>query len=121
MTAIEDIAAERHRQIEAEGWTRTHDDEHNHGEMARAASAYALAGSWPTSEEDRSLARDMEQSYGADSRTGRDNPLMAISVLWPWDVKWWKPSDRRRNLVKAGALIVAEIERLDRAASKQAA
>lgn len=30
---------------------------------------------------------------------------------------WWKPKDRRRNLVKAGALIVAEIERLDRLAS----
>ncbi|KAB2792847.1 hypothetical protein F9K96_06890 [Brucella anthropi] len=37
---------------------------------------------------------------------------------WPWDLKWWKPSDRRRNLVKAAALILAEIERLDRKASE---
>lgn len=35
---------------------------------------------------------------------------------WPWHRVWWKPSTRRRNLVKAGALILAEIERLDRAA-----
>ena len=34
---------------------------------------------------------------------------------WPWDAEWWKPTDRRRDLVKAGALILAEIERLDRA------
>lgn len=44
------------------------------------------------------------------------HPLAAS--YWPWDLKWWKPSDRRRNLVKAGALILAEIERLDRAASR---
>ena len=37
------------------------------------------------------------------------------SCYWPGDLKWWKPKDRRSNLVKAGALIVAEIERLDRA------
>jgi hypothetical protein len=35
---------------------------------------------------------------------------------WPWDQKWWKPRDMRSNLVRAGALILAEIERLDRAA-----
>lgn len=43
-------------------------------------------------------------------------PLAAS--YWPWDLKWWKPSDRRRNLVKAAALILAEIERLDRKASE---
>lgn len=36
-------------------------------------------------------------------------------AAWPWDRSWWKPTDRRRDLVKAGALILAEIERLDRA------
>ena len=35
---------------------------------------------------------------------------------WPWDEKWWKPfPDPIRNLVKSAALIVAEIERLQRA------
>jgi hypothetical protein len=40
-----------------------------------------------------------------------------IATLWPWGDEWWKFSDRRRNLVKAGALILAEIERLDRLSS----
>jgi hypothetical protein len=34
--------------------------------------------------------------------------------LWPWHEKWWKPGDRRRDLEKAGALIAAEIDRIDR-------
>ena len=47
-----------------------------------------------------------------------DNVLAAgaISQVGPWDGKGWQPTTYRRNLVKAGALIVAEIERLDRAA-----
>jgi hypothetical protein len=36
---------------------------------------------------------------------------------WPWLSKWWKPKDRRRDLVRAAALVIAEIERLDRASS----
>ncbi|HHG5409119.1 TPA: hypothetical protein ACPWMT_005896, partial [Pseudomonas aeruginosa] len=40
-----DVQAERRRQVEAEGWTPEHDDGHSHGQMARAAACYALAGS----------------------------------------------------------------------------
>ncbi|MDB5584836.1 MAG: hypothetical protein JWR80_10012 [Bradyrhizobium sp.] len=36
------------------------------------------------------------------------------TLYWPWDMKWWKPADPRRNLIRAGALIIAEIERIDR-------
>jgi hypothetical protein len=43
---------------------------------------------------------------------------MGCGRYWPWEDKWWKPKDRRRDLVRAGALIVAEIERLDRLAAK---
>lgn len=85
--AIQDIVAERRRQIEAEGWTLTHDDEHGTGEMAQAAAAYAYAAS------------GISRSHGR---------------LWPWAASWWKPAPPRRMLVKAAALIVAEIERLDR-------
>ena len=35
-------------------------------------------------------------------------------TFWPWENRWWKLKDRRSNLVRAGALILAEIERLDR-------
>lgn len=91
--ALADIAVERRRHIYAEGWTPEHDDEHTGGEMAAAAAAYAF----------RSATAD--RFYSAD-------PI----GFWPWDVSYWKPSTNRRNLIKAGALIVAEIERLDREA-----
>jgi hypothetical protein len=37
-------------------------------------------------------------------------------AFWPWPPEWWKPCDRRANLVRAAALLIAEIERIDRAA-----
>ena len=89
MSALEDIATERRRQIEAEGWSPQHDDEHENGEMACAAAAYALIASG---------------YYDGLSRS-----------VWPWHPGWWKPTHPRRDLVKAAALVLAEIERLDRA------
>ncbi len=104
--AIADIAAERRRQIEAEGWSQDHDDAHRDGEMARAAGIYAvIAGS------DRTDYRNATGGYRLT------DILQAImDHYWPWDRSWFKPTNPRRDLVKAGALIVAEIERLDRAA-----
>jgi hypothetical protein len=99
------IAAERKRQIEVEGWTPEHDGEHRCGELARAACGYAALA-----------------SYQAGPRNLVDDPLQPpiLPRDWPWDVSWWKPShDLIRNLVKAGALIAAEIDRL--AARKGAA
>ncbi|EPH3228044.1 hypothetical protein ACEPYH_13915 [Pseudomonas aeruginosa] len=90
-----DVQAERRRQITAEGWTPEHDDEHSHGQMARAAACYALAGS---------------------SAPNDGTAALLVSLAWPWDQQWWKPTSARRDLIKAGALILAEIERLDRAA-----
>jgi hypothetical protein len=93
-----DIIAERERQIDEEGWTAEHDDEHTSEELARASACYALG------------TGRLYNHRG--ERLGR--------WLWPWDTKWWKPGpDRRRELVKAGALIVAEIERLDRAEGRR--
>lgn len=97
--ALWDIRAERQRQIDDEGWTDEHDDQHIYGEIARAAAAYADFASW--------------------SDASRMYPHRKTPVTWPWEASWWKPSDRRRDLVKAGALIVAEIERLDRAAIRK--
>lgn len=37
------IAAERRRQVDAEGWTPEHDDEHEICELAMAAVAYSVA------------------------------------------------------------------------------
>lgn len=88
--AVRDVIAERRRQIETEGWTPEHDDEHGAGEMAAAAACYAL------------------NAAGCGCEVARN---------WPWDGSWWKPTTSRRDLVKAGALVLAEIERLDRAAA----
>jgi hypothetical protein len=89
-SAARDVLAERQRQIEAEGWTPEHDDQHTDGSLAIAAACYAIA-----------------------DRDGRAE----APPFWPWALDWWKPADDRRMLVKAGALILAEIERLDRAAA----
>ncbi|MFS6992224.1 hypothetical protein ABMZ67_00880 [Pseudomonas aeruginosa] len=93
-----DVQAERRRQITAEGWTPEHDDEHSHGQIARAAACYALAGS---------------------SAPNDGTAALLVSLAWPWDEQWWKPSTARRDMVKACALALAEIERLDRAAASQ--
>lgn len=85
--AVADVLAERRRQVEAEGWTPAHDDLYCAAELPRAAAAYILNG-----------AND-EAPY-----------------IWPFSAKWWKPRDVRANYVRAGALILAEIERIDRAA-----
>ncbi|QCP50189.1 hypothetical protein FAZ95_13970 [Trinickia violacea] len=87
--AARDVLAERRRQVESEGWTARHDDSHKGGQMAAAGGCYALF-------------TDAYPNVG-------DPP-----PDWPWAAKWWKPFEYRRDLVKAGALILAEIERIDR-------
>jgi hypothetical protein len=99
-----DVLAERQRQIQKEGWTEAHDDRHSEGEMARAASCYAM-GSTMSFE-------PMEPRRGMFS---------VINLLWPseWSWLWWKPGSPRRMLVKAAALLLAEIERIDRAEARE--
>ena len=95
-TGAELIAAERTRQIEVEKWDAKHDDEHSRAEMLAAALAYSV------------LAQQQFHSRKPDQE-------LVCSLYWPWSKKWWKPSkDPIRNLVKAGALIAAEIDRLQR-------
>lgn len=92
-SALADVVAERRRQIAVEGWTPEHDDEHSNGEMALAAACYARHAIVPPA-------------------------LSDVPATWPWGASWWKPGDPRRMLVKAAALILAEIDRLDRAAAR---
>lgn len=103
---VEMIAIERFRQINAEGWSPEHDDEHTDSELARAAACYALD------------ERTMERRVDGDA-SNRTLVSGLVPVIWPWSIRWWKPcpDDRIRELVKAGALIVAEIERLQRKAA----
>ena len=104
MKAAKAITDERVRQINKEGWTPEYDDHHVNGELAEAASCYALIAS--ASDDLRDFVQEGQH----------------IPKNWPstWSKNWWKPTERRRDLVKAGALILAEIERLDRIEPKDA-
>jgi hypothetical protein len=94
------VAAERDRQI-ALGFTPAHDDIHDDFDLARAGAAYALQP-W------RSRRLDVPPVA-----SWRPN-------FWPWATRFWKPKTDREDLVRAAALIMAEIERLDRRAAKAA-
>lgn len=91
--AARDVLAERYRQIGVEGWTPEHDNEHDKGELVDAAICYAAG------------TTDIRRTDG---------------YVWPWDEAWWKPRDPRRNRVIAAALILADLERIDRIASQSA-
>lgn len=86
--AFDDVRKERQRQVYGERWTKDHDDGHMDGTLSNAGSCYAIRAF--------------------------QNKDFTPPVDWPWDSRWWKPKDTRRDLVRAAALIVAEIERLDR-------
>lgn len=99
------IAAERQRQIEKEGWSAEHDNDHQIGELADAALTYTAVASCQAS---RSIAYTLK--FIASIRSEREG------IPWPWGWNWFKPSDDPiRNLEKAGALIAAEIDRILRA------
>lgn len=90
--ALKDVEAERKRQIEVLGRTHEADDKYQLHELPRAAACYA-------------------SPYAP----------VNMSTAWPWDPEYYPVAKSeemmRRNLVKAAALLLAEIERLDRAAA----
>lgn len=91
--AASDVLAERKRQIEA-GSAPDHGAQYSSGQLARVAAAYAL------------MATGFNQQ---------------ASGVWPVDWEWPRFNlDGRENLVRAGALIIAEIERIDRLSAKGA-
>lgn len=105
--AIKDVIAERRRQIEKEGWTLEHDDGHDDGSLAKAGACYALNAAGVCD----------NHAVMEDHGTGiRGRSIVRVPRHWPWASSWWKPKkkDPRKDLVRAGALIIAEIERLDR-------
>lgn len=97
-TSINLVAAERHRQVAAEDFTPEHDDAYVHGELLSAAACYIA------------IAQAIDQRGQVDPD---------ILSLWPWSFNWWKPvmsgspvENAIKNLVKAGALVLADIDRL---------
>ncbi|MFD1555995.1 hypothetical protein ACFSHT_10220 [Paraburkholderia silviterrae] len=90
--AARDVFAERARQVNEEGWDTAHDDRHVTFSLSQAAACYAF--------------------HACGVYAG------SCPVLWPWDYEHRKPTTPRRDLVKAGALILAEIEHIDRTEGK---
>lgn len=105
MTGAELIEAERLRQITEEGWTPEHDDAHGDGELLEAAIAYARVVELRRSGFD--TVHLWQLPAGVFAGTG-----------WPWARSRFKPAGDVRDLVRAGALIAAEIDRLRRAAAE---
>ena len=98
-TAIDLVVAERARQIDVEGFSPAHDDRYRNDELATAAACYAL----PISISDKEV-------WGTS----------LIDLMWPLEADWWKPEQSRiRNMVKAAALLIAEIERIQRIEAHQ--
>lgn len=93
--AITDVTIERVRQQQMERWSPRSDDLYRDDELTMAAVCYLNRGT---------------------GLLDGDPPQ-----IWPWTLSWWKPKSRRRDLVRAAALVIAEIERLDRVASKEPA
>jgi hypothetical protein len=100
------IDYERERQVNDENWSEEHDDQHQDGSLWRAAHFYAT--------------------------TATKTPIWGYMNFkqWPWGPEFFKPwkkngfgnytteIDAERCLIKAGALILAEQDRLDRALQK---
>lgn len=82
-----DVLAERRKQLER--YPATHDDEWTGNELAMCASLLAFDQGDPKHAE---FVRD----------------------YWPPDFAWGPSRDRRADLVKAAAMLIAEVERLDR-------
>lgn len=111
--AMADVFAERQRQVEAEGYDTAHDDEHTDGSLAAAAACYALPKPRIVNRQE-----DRDVSCGRGECAVWRSVTFHVPAMWPdsWDPEYWNPKDRRRDLVRAAALVVAEIERLDRSA-----
>lgn len=104
MSIIDEISAERQRQIDVEGHSRADDDEHAIGGQLAAGAAAYCEHAW------------LFLHSAADELKYRIAPP---SPRWPWSRYAFKPKDPRRDLIRAAALIVAEVERLDRATAKE--
>lgn len=105
------IAKERQRQVEKEGWSASHDAEHDQGEMAMAAACYATP--IPIRGEMR-IPRPCGCRSANECFHNLDGGAPEWVDPWPWDPKYDKREkhSRIRSLEVAGALVAAEIDRL---------
>lgn len=91
------IEYERRRQTTDEGWSIEHDDQHTNGELYDAGLHYLV--------------------HGVSELIAPGEGRRPIDPPWPFGEEWWKPQTPVRDLVRAGALFYAEIDRLKRLVS----
>lgn len=108
---LSDVRAERQRQIAA-GYGPEHDDQHTEAQLAQAAATYALAAA-------------AALQAGIEAETDIRRLQQAAEGAWPWWRNGQYPPafDRatpRERLIQAAALLLAEIEREDRATGEPA-
>lgn len=101
---VKDLLTERRRQVRVEGYTLEHDDQYTKGQLAEAASVYAF---WAA-----------PSGYPPDAHLDYLNTK--LPRCWPFGPEQWKPTNQRLMLIKAGALILADLERLDRLEAREA-
>jgi len=77
-------------------FSKLQDDGYKMGQLAGVAGCYCLDACRPTGQH---IKNDIK---------------LILPRIWPWAEHWWKPRTPRENLIRAAALIISEIERIDR-------
>jgi hypothetical protein len=104
MISIDLIKEERKRQITERKYDDKHDDDHDHDELIQAAQCYLDHVSI------KSHVMNLNDSYDEKIKLYKD---VKRPKNWPpqFDKDSWNPDSPIRDLVKAAALIAAEIDR----------
>lgn len=92
MSGAELITRERYRQIGEEGYNAEHDERLEAGALAMAAAVYIMGA-----------CAGLQEGKGMPGET---------MICWPFEAAAYNPKDPLRDLVRAGALIAAEIDRM---------
>ena len=109
-TGTELITQERQRQIDVEGWSTEHDSQHTEGELALVAALYATPEPLYAKRESGSGISFVDPWPWYDTveiTRYNDGSTMQVKA---WDKR--RKHNKLRKLVIAGALIAAEIDRL---------
>lgn len=106
---LHEIAVERERQVKGEGYSPERDDKYVYGDLAKAGATFAFVATHRYRNEIVDL-----QKVPFDSCVWKCGFGEFVRNLWPWNQHNLKFKSPKEDLIKAAALIVAEIERLER-------
>jgi len=86
--------SERVRHKTQERFDSVHDLEHSEGQLPKAAICY------------------IDAALSLSDKLNIRSSSTQLPTIWPWDEKWWKPTDNTiRNLIKGISLLLAEVDR----------